>query len=177
MPCIVKSRSLVRRLRHNVIFAASVLLLLILGGCQNPLNSYPTDSLLEERFRSHQIDFNRLADMFKEDAHLSRISPTAAWVSYDVKASVPQQRFNEYRALFDKLKVKEIARGDPSGNFYILAWSKSDFIIGGSSKLYIYAETPPAPLVDSLDKLKNSGHDAYAFKKIADHWYMHLDIW
>jgi hypothetical protein len=140
-------------------------------------NSYPSDSLLEERFHSHRADFDKLARLFREDASLSSVGSEGAWVSFDVKANIPQQRLNEYRALFDKLKLKHIGRGEKSGNFYILTWKNDGFIIGGASKLYIYAETPPSPLADSLDGLASSGHDAYAFKKIADNWYLHLDIW
>ncbi len=161
----------------STVCAGSILLSLILVGCGNPFNTYPSDSLLEERYRSHRADFDKLASLFKADANLSSVGSEAAWVSFEVKANISQQRLNEYRALFDKLEVKNIGRGEKSGNFYILAWNKDGFIIGGSSKLYIYAETPPSPLVDSLDEPANSGHDAYAFKRIADNWYLHLDIW
>lgn len=159
--------------RSRTVFAGSILLSLFLVGCGN---SYPSDSLLEERFRSHRADFDRLVTLFKEDRTLSSVGSDAAW-SFDVKANISQQRLNAYRTLFDKLDLKSIGRGERSGNFYILTWKNDGFIIGGSSKLYIYAERPPSPLVDSLDGLASSGHDAYAFKKIADNWYLHLDIW
>ena len=160
--------------RSRTVFAGSILLSLILVGCGN---SYPSDSLLEERFHSHRADFERLVTLFKEDRNLSTVGSEAAWVSFDVKANIQQQRLNAYRTLFNKLELKSIGRGEKSGNFYILTWKNDGFIIGGSSKLYIYAETPPSPLVDSLDGLARSGHDAYAFKKIADNWYLHLDTW
>ncbi len=40
-------------------------------------------------------------------------------------------------------------------------------------------ETPPADaqyLVESLDKLRTQT-DAFAFKRIADRWYLHVDNW
>lgn len=148
---------------------------MLLVGCS--VEPYPSDSLLEERFRTHQGDFERLTTIFNQDADLDKVTREAAWVAFELKANIPEQRLNEYRSLFDKLKVESIARGEKSGNHYILAWRKSDLLIGGSSKLYIYAEKAPSPIVDSLDELKNSGHDAYAFKRIADKWYLHLDIW
>ena len=149
-----------------------------LGGC-GIFNNCPSDNALIERFRAHEADFRRLAQMFKEDVKLSEVDHKSAWVDYDTKTNLPQPRLDEYRRLMQKLGVQHIARGESSGRFYLLVWRESGVFIGGSSKFYIYADwlPPPSPLTDSLDALERSGHDAYAFRKFEESWYLHLDIW
>ena len=132
---------------------------------------------MEEKFRSEQASFHKLVEMFKKDARLSSLNKEAAYLSFDQKADLSKQRMDEYRSLLKKLGLGVVSRGEQTGNIYMKAWHRNGFLIGGSSKSYVYAENPPEALVESLDKLKNSGHDAYAFKKISDRWYMHLDIW
>jgi hypothetical protein len=115
--------------------------------------------------------------MFREDAHLSYLNNEAAYLSFDEKVELSKQRMDEYRSLLRKLGLWVVSRGEKTGNIYMKAWHRNAFLVGGSSKYYVYAENSPEALVDSLDKLKNGGDDAYAFKKISDSWYMHLDIW
>jgi hypothetical protein len=161
-------------------FTFIFLLSVFAAACGNSLHfweKYPSDSLMEQRFREHEADFNRLADMFREDAQLSGVNYESAWLDYEVKANIPQQRLDQYRSLFKKLQVEHIGRGRESGNFYLPFWHRDDYYIGSATKYYIYAESPPSPLVDSLDKLQNSGQDAAAFKRISGNWYMHLDKW
>jgi hypothetical protein len=157
-----------------------LLLLFALTACRI-FDSYPSDNSLIEKFRSNEADFRRLAKMFKEDVKLSGVDHKSAWVdyNYNFKADIPQQRLDEYRSLLKRLGVQHIVRGDKSGHFYLLVWRENGLFIGGSSKFYIYADwlPPPSPLTDSLDALKQSGHDAYAFKQFEEHWYLHLDIW
>jgi hypothetical protein len=117
--------------------------------------------------------------MFKEDSELSSLKHDAAYLSYEVKANLPQQRLEDYRNLLTKLNLRSLSRGEKTGNIYFATWNKSDFLIGGSNEYYVYAESAPADamyLVDSLDELRNKT-DAYAFKKVADQWYLHVDNW
>lgn len=132
---------------------------------------------MEAKFRSDEASFQKLVEMFKKDGHLSSLNNEAAYLSFDQKADLSKQRMDEYRDLLKKLGLWVVSRGEKTGNIYMKAWHRNAFLIGGSSKYYVYAENPPEALVDSLDKLKDSGHDGYAFKKISGNWYLHLDIW
>lgn len=151
--------------------------LLLAIGCA--YKSSFSDQILEQRFRSNQTDFVRLLQMFKEDSSLSKVTREAAYLSYDLKANLPRQRLDDYCAMLSKLNLGSISRGEQTGNIYFAAWNKSDFIIGGTNEYYVYADSAPAEaryLVDSLNELRKKT-DAYAFKKIADHWYLHVDNW
>ena len=152
-------------------------ILLLAVGCS--YKSTFTDQVLEQRFRSNETDFTRLVRMFKENSELSSVTQEAAYLSYDVKANLPQQHLDDYRALLSKLNLRSISRGEKTGNIYFATWNKNDFIMGGSNEYYVYAEVAPAEaryLVDSLDELRKKT-DAYAFKKIRDRWYLHVDNW
>jgi hypothetical protein len=146
-----------------------------LAGCG--IFPYPTDQAMEEKFRSDEVSFHRLVEMFKDDSQLSSVNNKAAYMSFDHNADLPKQRMDEYQSLLKKLGLLVVSRGEKTGNIYMKAWHRNAFLIGGSSKYYVYAENSPEALVDSLDKLENGDDDAYAFKKISDNWYMHLDIW
>ena len=155
--------------------ACLLFLLFFVAGCG--IFSYPTDQTMEARFRSDEASFQRLVQMFKEDARLYSLNHKAASLAFDQKADLSTQRMEEYRSLLRRLGLWVVSRGEKTGNIYLKAWHQNGFLIGGSSKYYVYAEDPPAGLVDSLDKLKDGGQDAYAFKKIFDRWYLHLDVW
>jgi hypothetical protein len=151
--------------------------LLLAAGCS--YKSTFTDRALEEKFRSQEAEFNRLVHMFKEDRQLSIVNSRDAFVAFNVKANLPPPRFENYRDLLKQLNLNSISRGEQSGNVYLARWNKNDFFIGGSNEYYVYAEFPPAEemyFVDSLDHLRRQT-DAYAFKKIAAGWYMHVDNW
>lgn len=114
--------------------------------------------------------------MFKEDSHLFKLDHESAFTSWDTKADLPQQRMDEYRQLLTKLNVISVNRREPSGDIALLVWTRRHMIIGTKSKYYLYAETPPEPLVDSLDELVG-GADAFAHKRISNNWYLLLDVW
>lgn len=148
----------------------------MLSGCA--YHSKFTDRELEERFRENEADFNRLVRMMKEDSELASVSHKTALLKTDVKASLSQQRFDEYRACLLKLQVTGVFR-NRAEQIYFAAWNKDDFMIGGSNEYFVYAEAAPADeryIVQSLDELRKQT-DAYAFRKIADRWYLHVDNW
>lgn len=151
-------------------------LLICIGLCGCSTIGYPSDRLLQARFRSAEADFNKLASMFKEDSHLFKLDRESAYSSWDTKADLPQQRMDEYRHLLTKLKLVSVNRGEASGDVYLLVWTSRRMLFGAKSKYYLYAETPPEPLVDSLDKLLG-GTEAFAHKKISNNWYLLLHVW
>lgn len=167
------------RLKRILPSFLSTLMIACAGPAQSR-NPYPDDTILEERFRLLEADFNRLALMFKEDKTLISVNDEAAWLDYGVKADIPQQRLDEYRSLFKKLGVKHIGRGEKSGDFYLPVWQRDGGSFGkGAAKYYVFADTAPEPLTDSLDKAYSEtsrGHDAFGYKRVSGNWYLHLTV-
>ena len=152
-------------------------LLLIIGGCSYHSNF--TDRGLEQRFRSHKADFYLLVQMLKEDSEVSIVTGEAAYQAYDLKATLSASRLHDYHVLLKKLRLGAISRSPGTGQIYFAVWNRSDFPMGGANEYFVYAESAPAEaqyLVESLDKLRTQT-DSYAFKKIDDRWYLHVDNW
>jgi len=157
--------------------SCALLILLCISGCS--YHSRFSDQELEDRLRSNEAEFNRLVLMLKEDSQLAEVNPKAAYLNSDVEASLPEQRVAEYRALLSKLKVTTVFRREGTNNIYFAAWNKDDFLLGGSNEYFVYAEDVPAEkryMLESLNDLRRQT-DAYAFKRIADRWYLHVDNW
>lgn len=139
--------------------------------------AYPSDHKMVEKLRSDNSDFSHLVEIFQQDSHLLSVDREFAYISYDIKANLSNERMEEYRHLFEKLDLITIRRYRNAEGIYLKAWHQDGFIIGGSYKHFVYAKTSPSPVVDSLDTLNHSGHDAYAYKRVSDNWYLNLDKW
>jgi hypothetical protein len=163
-----------KQILNNLYLIAVLLPLILMAACGG---AYPPDSKMEEKLRSHNSDFTHLIEMFQQDTHLLTVDREFAYVSYDTKVALPNQRMDEYRRLLKKLDLIDIRRYSNAGNIYLKAWHQDGFIIGGSYKHYVYAKTEPSPIVNSLDALKHSGQDALGYKRVVDNWYLNLDIW
>src|SRR5687768_6948195 len=156
---------------------STLALLLAVSGCAYHSNF--TDRSLEERFRFHEAEFNRLVQMLKEDSEFSRVTYEGVYKTNDMKATVSANRLNDYRGLLSKLNLRSISKVVGTDQIYFAIWNKDDFFMGGSNEYFVYAESPPAEaryVVDSLDKLRTQT-DAFAFKRIADRWYLSVDNW
>ena len=156
-----------------------VSMVLLASGCA--YHSKFSDRRLEERFRSHESDFKQLVQMLSEDSEFARVTRDAAYTVYDRKMITDSPRLGDYRKLLSKLELDSVSKVVGAGNvrIYFAAWNRNDFPYGGTNEYFVYAVTPPAEaryLVESLDKLRTQT-DAYAFKKIADRWYLHVDNW
>ncbi len=159
----------------NLILETVLLLFVLMAvGCSS---TPPSDKSMEEKFRTHEAGFKKLASMFKEDANLDSVDETAAYLPGDgpgnrPKAELSTQRLDEYRRLLKQTGVKNIFR-NKDGSVHFGAWSGWYGIDPTSSqgKDYMYAEKPPSLLVDSLDQT-----DKLGYKKIADNWYLVYDI-
>ncbi len=84
----------------------------LLFGC---FDSHPRDRSLEEAFRSHETDFDKLASMSSVDSKVLRISPSFtrlndnyAWPRPDAELGFPKERWEEYRRLFSSLGLAEV---------------------------------------------------------------------
>ena len=153
-----------------------LILMAMLSGCA--YHSRFTDQSLQQRFLANEGDFKKVIQMLSEDPKLCSISREAALLASDVKADLPQPRLNEYRSILSKLNVSRVTRR-PTGQVYFAIWNKDDFIMGGSNEYFVYAESDPAEkkyLVESLDDLRKQT-DAFAYKRIAGHWYLFVDNW
>jgi hypothetical protein len=152
-------------------------LLLFISGCSYHSNF--TDRGLEQRFRSHTDDFCQLVQMLNEDFEVSIVTPEAAYQAYDIKATISASRLHDYQVILKKLDLGSVSRPPGTGQIYFAVWNRSDFPAGGTNEYFVYAESAPAEaqyLVESLDSLRTQT-DAYAFKKIDDRWYLHVDNW
>jgi hypothetical protein len=163
-----------KQMPNNLRLLILLMILVAMAACGG---AYPSDQKMVERLRSQNSDFSHLVEMFQQDTHLLSVDREFAHISYDTKANLPNERMEEYRQLFKKLDLINIRRYRNAEGIYLKAWHQDGFIIGGSYKHYVYAKTSPSPVVDSLDTLKHSGHDAYAYKRASDNWYLNLDIW
>lgn len=140
----------------------------------------PSDQSMEEKFRAREAEFRKLASMFKEDSNLDSVDLTAAYLPGDQpgtlpKAEISSGRMDEYRRLLNQTGVKKLRRYQDSIHFIVWrGWNGID-PTNFKAKDYVYAETPPSPVADSLDqrdKLLIDGSAPEVYKKIADNWYL-----
>ena len=142
---------------------------------------------MEDKFRSHEADFNKLVIMIKADTKLDSVDETAAYLPGDPgahpKAEISTERMSEYRRLIRQTGVKKVTRNRAGDRITFEAWQGWGPIDPSNTqyKDYVYDENPPSPLVASLDKIDNKVFDSQdrtdedgkrAFKKIADKWYL-----
>ena len=148
---------------------------LLAVGCSS-LNPTPTDKSMEEKFRANEADFKKIVTMFREDK-LSRLRPDAAYTEPNgelnpaVKVELPVPRMEEYRRLLRQIGSDgmESMSNNQAIILYVFTgkggWFSSDY----REKSYVYSETPPEPIVDSLDQDKTK---QIGYKKITDIWYL-----
>ena len=143
-------------------------------------SSPPPDKSMEEKFRSNEAAFKRLVMMMREDMNLASVDIDAAYLpSKEItdarpKAEIPAKRFDEYRRLLKQIGVNEIRNAD-SGILFLVWQSREIGLMNSGHKNYLYTETLPSPLLDSLDDTSKlpyqPGMDS-GYKKIAENWYL-----
>jgi len=168
-----------------------VLLVLIVGVAQDPFNldtPHPSDDTLIANFQKHEADFNKLVTMSNEDSKVIRIASTFtrlennwAWPRPDSELGFSKQRWDEYRALFDRLGLKSgISRErDSMGPIIFMTAFSKGMVNRGSSKGYAYFEHELLPVFASLDQnpvepTKRQKHDV-VYRQIKLHWYLSYD--
>ncbi len=140
----------------------------------------PSDKSMEEKFRSNEAAFKRLVLMMREDMNLAAVDIDAAYLpSKEIadarpKAELPAKRIEEYRRLLKQISVNEIRNAGESVIFP--AWQSREIDpMNSGHKNYLYTETLPSPLLDSLDDTSKlpyqPGMDS-GYKKIAENWYL-----
>jgi hypothetical protein len=155
-----------------ILLAASVLTLSCCGILPDP---FPSDSVMEATFNKHEAEFNRLVSMIKEDSPVDLVWPDRAsapspnTVPNRVDVELPKERQKEYRTLFKRLGVRNMTRWRDT--ITLEAWENNNFV-SSESKSYFYAESPPSPLVSSLEE-SSSTRDVSEYKHVRGNWYLH----
>ncbi len=162
------------------IFAALLgVSLLLVWSCEPP--SLRT---LARRFPHQRRDLETIVSMSDHDAQLTRIDP--AWLmtrsdqylAYSPETGITQQRWDEYRRLFDSNGIAQGIQRDPeSGDAFILVGSFG-ILSDGYSNGYVYCgpgpshRYPPCSSSQAFGEHPYSpGDEAYSFRKLADRWY------
>lgn len=147
---------------------------------RNNAADLPSDQVLEENFRRHESEFNKLIKMSKLDPRVIRIADDFTWL--DNNASWPrpaseigfsQERWNEYRNAFRVLNLKGGLMKPMDTDTLFLIASGTGSVPSGSSKGYAYSSKPLSPLSGSLENISPellSQHTVY--KKLSEEWYL-----
>ena len=167
-----------------------LLVLVAAVGC-GPFNSgaaHPPDDTLIRNFQKYEADFNKLVSMSNEDSRVIRIARDFTrlennwgWPRPESELGFSRQRWDEYRALFNKLGLDSgISREDGPGETIIfLTASSKGMTFRGSSKGYAYSERELSPVFDSLNqnpvKPGERPKHGVAYRKIKDRWYLSYD--
>lgn len=158
----------------------------LLSACSSPSPPYPTDHAMESKLRTHRTEFYELVNMLKVDADLRAINHEFA-SGLNRFQSLPHERLAAYRQLLTKLDLVSVVRSR-NGDIYLKVWETEPRYFMGtliySAKSYVYSQSPgkvgdvlspPKKLVSSLDEAARSSDGAYAFKRVADDWYLHYE--
>lgn len=147
------------------------------------------DPELVTSFHRNADALDTLRAMAQQDARVIRIAKdftglesTTEWPRKDIGFS--EERWNEYRSLFEKLSLAEgIVRSEdfPGAIFFIVR--VKGLCVSGSSSGYVYSTKELTPVVDSpgdaLDaEMKgdaNKGY-AYVFKPLKANWYAFYEV-
>lgn len=143
-------------------------------------SSPPSDKSMEEKFRSNEAAFNRLVVMIREDMNLAAVDLEAAYLPSkeigDVrpKAKIAAKRTDEYHRLLKQIGANEIR--NIGGSIVFSVWESREIDpMNSGHKNYLYTETLPSPLLDSLDdtsELPSRTGEDLGYKKISDNWYL-----
>lgn len=141
-------------------------------------NSTPSDHTMSDQFYAKAADFNKLLTMVRED-DLDRISLDKVYKNRAdgekgrIQVELPPERMEEYRRLFQKTAVQLIINDE--NDRYVFGFWKGVYSLDlrtSHSKSFVYLETPPKNLFDSLDEAKKLSNNSMSYKKISDNWYL-----
>lgn len=150
----------------------------LVSGC---FDSHSRDKVLEQTFRQHEADFDKLVSMSNVDSNVIRIAPTFtlladnyAWPRPDSELGFSKQRWEEYRKLFQTLELTEgVQRPADHPEIIFMIASTKGLSLGGSMKGYAYSPNSLLPVRDSLDDIPASSlNDKPVYKMIKPHWYL-----
>lgn len=146
-------------------------------GCGSTM-SHPSDQVLEQRLRSQQADFDKLASMLNEDSDVVRIGLKNVFLNEGSRRELSKERVDEYRRLFKRVELEAGIHRDGVGVVRLIA-STEGLLVPNSEKSYVYSRTAPSPLVESLDQIikNNRGDQSPVYKKLYGNWYLYYESW
>ena len=151
----------------------SLLLILSIAGCSS---RHPTDQKLLAEFQSHKAQFEQLLAMFQADKKLERVAYSFTRPDNPVEIGITRERIQQYRDLFDNLKLTAGIEGLEPKDMVMFHRSTYGLSVSGSSKGFAYFLKPPQLLVDSLDGYRSKdGRSFTAFRHIEGNWYLYYD--
>jgi hypothetical protein len=165
-----------RAVKNILGILAALAVCLLFAGC-----GLTSDSRLETVFRKNQPDFDRLVAMSQQDTGFRVIASSFTHAYSPDGAALSQDRWNEYRRLFSKLGISGgLAHSDSlKAAVFFLADGRGLFVTNGLYKGYAYCETPPFPMVNSVDAMPRNLYDknghAIAFKALGGNWYLYRE--
>lgn len=120
--------------------------------------------------KQHATELEEMRAMLKQDPSIRYISTTEVFGGKGVSAD----RLQQYRALLRKLGTRVgcySSKGDE------VRWEAQSFgtVQRSIAKGVGYFATPPNPIVDTTDGIKDREKDFTAFRKIEDGWYVFLE--
>jgi hypothetical protein len=151
----------------------------------------PSDQALEWRFSRHRTDLELLLTMMVQDSKMTRIASDFLWTQDSVawprpqsEWGIPEQRWEQYRKIFDQDGFKGGTSRDPeSGDVEVIVWARG-IVPAGVSLSYLYcgphqekSTDPEPPCVEKKDSgsgtYGSSSSLRYSYKKIAKNWYIY----
>jgi hypothetical protein len=173
-----------------IVFLAPLVFIAMLSSALdfNTNTPFPSDAELIKNFQNNEADFERLNQMAKGDSDFVRIANNFNWTKESAAYPRPksekdlsEERWNEYKSLFLKLKLKDGIGNYQPNSVWFLPASKG-MATGGSSKGYMYLIEEPFPLVDSLDEPNfdrpefRERNSKILYKKLKDSWYLFYEV-
>jgi hypothetical protein len=157
-----------RNLRDGWIYGVIVSGVVLVSAC-----SHPSDRRLQAVFYKHQQDLSALLDMAKQDR------PQTIWIDshqmYPPQATLPDARWREYERLCRPLGVWRVSF--VQGQLELIV--SSEGILGhGSSKGFVYSETPLTPVLPLLDQgippsfIHEPEGVGIAYRSLTLNWYI-----
>jgi hypothetical protein len=152
---------------HNTGRVMVPMSLMLLLGC----SKIPSDAKLKELFYASRDDFNRLVQMSEQGARVVRIDFDFTNMNTDSgpqkNVGLSPERWQEYRALFKKLGLKDgLERRRSIVLFYVECEGSA---IDGDCKGIAYSNKPLAPKESSLDRMPPDGS---FFEPLSASWYL-----
>jgi len=159
------------------ILVAVVVIAALLNSCF-PFKKHPTAQLMIANFQNNKADFERLLQLFRNDSQLGRVAydfTRPAGVTSPT-ADVPQERLDEYRALFTKLNLEAGIEGYGNKRIVYFIASTQGLSISGSAKGYVYSDDRPDLVVENIDDYSSDDGTSFtAYQHIEGNWYLYFD--
>jgi hypothetical protein len=180
--------------RNTVIFGntrmrrfSCITLLFFLTSCGS--GGLSPDSVIEDLFYKHQMEFEQLKAMASQDSFISLseqsfVSKAGYFVFRDREPTenelggIAKERWSKYLTLMKSAGIGQILKG--KGDSVTFKINRESLVNGDRSKGITYSVVPLAPLKPSLDGFRPSpnmvdSHGGFVvYRELKPHWYLYL---